>query len=106
MDVKINKGYVILLSVIVALGGFLLGFDSAVISGAVPYYKEFFNLTEDPEEFVNLYNKEKDTAAALENTLITWKEKGKGSESKSTPQKVEIDEVTRSKLESLGYLHY
>jgi len=44
MDVKINKGYVILLSVIVALGGFLLGFDSAVISGAVPFYKEFFNL--------------------------------------------------------------
>jgi sugar porter (SP) family MFS transporter len=44
MDHKINKLYVILLSVIVALGGFLLGFDSAVISGAVPFYREFFNL--------------------------------------------------------------
>jgi len=44
MDHKINKLYVILLSVIVALGGFLLGFDSAVISGAVPFYKKFFNL--------------------------------------------------------------
>ncbi len=44
MNVKINKAYVILLSVIVALGGFLLGFDSAVISGAVPFYKNFFNL--------------------------------------------------------------
>jgi sugar porter (SP) family MFS transporter len=44
MDSKINKFYVVLLSVIVALGGFLLGFDSAVISGAVPFYKNVFGL--------------------------------------------------------------
>lgn len=44
MDYKINKLYVALLSVIVALGGFLLGFDSAVISGATPFYKNVFGL--------------------------------------------------------------
>jgi sugar porter (SP) family MFS transporter len=44
MDSKINKFYVALLSVIVALGGFLLGFDSAVIAGAVPYYSKVFGL--------------------------------------------------------------
>lgn len=36
--------YSILISLIVALGGFLLGFDSAVISGATPFYKNSFSL--------------------------------------------------------------
>jgi len=44
MDSKINKLYVALLSFVVALGGFLLGFDSAVIAGAIPYYSEVFGL--------------------------------------------------------------
>ncbi len=44
MDSKINKIYVALLSIIVALGGFLLGFDSAVINGAVSGYSKFFSL--------------------------------------------------------------
>jgi SP family sugar:H+ symporter-like MFS transporter len=39
-----KRGYVVLISFIVALGGFLLGFDSAVISGAVPFYKNIFEL--------------------------------------------------------------
>lgn len=33
---QINVGYVVLISVAAALGGFLFGFDSAVINGAVP----------------------------------------------------------------------
>jgi len=41
---KANKTYSIIISLIVALGGFLLGFDSAVISGATPFYKVYFNL--------------------------------------------------------------
>jgi len=41
---KPNKLYSILISLIVALGGFLLGFDSAVISGATPFYKTTFGL--------------------------------------------------------------
>ncbi|TVQ11208.1 MAG: MFS transporter [Bacteroidetes bacterium] len=39
-----QKTYTIFISLIVALGGFLLGFDSAVISGAVPFYRETFGL--------------------------------------------------------------
>ncbi len=41
---KNSKLYAILISLIVALGGFLLGFDSAVISGATPFYKNTFGL--------------------------------------------------------------
>ncbi len=41
---KANKTYSIVISLIVALGGFLLGFDSAVISGATPFYKVYFDL--------------------------------------------------------------
>ncbi len=41
---KTSKLYSIIISLIVALGGFLLGFDSAVISGATPFYKVSFNL--------------------------------------------------------------
>ncbi len=39
-----KKTYSILISLIVALGGFLLGFDSAVISGAAPFYRHTFGL--------------------------------------------------------------
>ncbi len=39
-----RKTYSILISLIVALGGFLLGFDSAVISGAAPFYRHTFGL--------------------------------------------------------------
>jgi len=39
-----KRTYTIFISLIVALGGFLLGFDSAVISGAVPFYRETFGL--------------------------------------------------------------
>ncbi len=39
-----QKTYAIFISLVVALGGFLLGFDSAVISGATPFYRETFGL--------------------------------------------------------------
>jgi sugar porter (SP) family MFS transporter len=45
MKTKGSRLYSVIISLIVALGGFLLGFDSAVISGATPFYKSFFNLT-------------------------------------------------------------
>ena len=44
--IKMNKPYTILISLIVALGGFLLGFDSAVISGAVKGITIYFEMTE------------------------------------------------------------
>ncbi len=44
--VKMNKSYTILISLVVALGGFLLGFDSAVISGAVKGITTYFEMTD------------------------------------------------------------
>ncbi len=44
MKTSVNYLYSVVISLIVALGGFLLGFDSAVISGATPFYKGFFGL--------------------------------------------------------------
>ena len=46
-DIKLNKGYTILISLIVALGGFLLGFDSAVISGAIKGITVYFEMTDE-----------------------------------------------------------
>ncbi len=43
---QLNKSYTVLISLIVALGGFLLGFDSAVISGAVKGITIYFEMTE------------------------------------------------------------
>ncbi len=41
-----NNSYVFLISFIAALGGLLFGFDIAIISGAVPFIKDYFQLNE------------------------------------------------------------
>lgn len=41
-----NRGFTNLIAMVVAIGGFLLGFDSAVISGAIPFITDFFALNE------------------------------------------------------------
>ena len=46
-----NNGYIIAISFISALGGYLFGFDFAVISGALPFLKEQFGLNEYWEGF-------------------------------------------------------
>jgi SP family xylose:H+ symportor-like MFS transporter len=46
-----NTRYIIALSFISALGGYLFGFDFAVISGALPFLKDKFNLNEYWEGF-------------------------------------------------------
>lgn len=38
-------GYIVIISCITALGGFLFGYDWVVIGGAKPFYEAFFNLT-------------------------------------------------------------
>ncbi len=43
---KMNRSYTVMISLIVALGGFLLGFDSAVISGAVKGITSYFQMTD------------------------------------------------------------
>ncbi len=42
---KHNKGHIILISLIVALGGFLMGFDASVISGVIKFIEPEFDLT-------------------------------------------------------------
>ncbi len=41
-----NRSYVIMITFIAALGGFLFGFDTAVISGANPFIQKYFQLDE------------------------------------------------------------
>ena len=48
---KFNTTYIISISFISALGGYLFGFDFAVISGALPFLKEQFGLNEYWEGF-------------------------------------------------------
>ncbi|NNC94786.1 MAG: sugar porter family MFS transporter [Chitinophagales bacterium] len=40
-----NTSYIVMISMIVALGGFLMGFDASVISGVVKFIEPEFNLT-------------------------------------------------------------
>lgn len=40
------KPYVVLISLVAACGGLLFGFDTAVISGVVPFIKPYFNLSD------------------------------------------------------------
>jgi MFS family permease len=42
---KQGKLFIVSVAMIVAVGGFLLGFDATVISGAVPFIKQYFALT-------------------------------------------------------------
>ena len=42
---KENKSYIVLISLIVALGGFLMGFDASVISGVVKFIEPEFGLS-------------------------------------------------------------
>jgi sugar porter (SP) family MFS transporter len=43
---SLNKKFIILVSFVAALGGLLFGFDTAIISGAIPYIRAYFNLDE------------------------------------------------------------
>jgi MFS family permease len=47
-----NKKYMVLIALIVALGGFVWGFDATVISGAVPFIQKYFNLNGDRGDFL------------------------------------------------------
>src|SRR6185312_14775151 len=47
-----KRGYVLIISLISALGGYLFGFDFAVISGALPFLRTEFLLTAWQEGFL------------------------------------------------------
>lgn len=44
MTTAVRTGPIILLSTVAALGGLLFGFDTAIISGAIPFIKTYFSL--------------------------------------------------------------
>lgn len=48
MSMKINLRYVLGISLVSALGGFLFGYDWVVIGGAKPFYERFFEITQLP----------------------------------------------------------
>ena len=50
--IKFNNGYIIGISFISALGGYLFGFDFAVISGALPFLRTAFHLSSWWEGFL------------------------------------------------------
>ncbi len=45
-NAAINKKFIIAVSLVAALGGLLFGFDTAIISGAIPYISPYFHLDE------------------------------------------------------------
>src|SRR3974390_3711211 len=47
-----SKRYTILVALVVALGGFVWGFDATVISGAVPFVQKYFKRTGDRGDFL------------------------------------------------------
>ena len=42
----LNRSYIVLVSIISALGGLLFGFDTAIISGTISYIQPYFQLNE------------------------------------------------------------
>jgi len=46
LPIYFNKKYILLISTIYALGGVLFGFDTAIISGIIPFIKSYFQLNE------------------------------------------------------------
>lgn len=45
-----NKNFVLMVSLVAALGGLLFGYDWVVIGGAKPFYEKFFNLTDPADQ--------------------------------------------------------
>jgi sugar porter (SP) family MFS transporter len=49
---KASNQFVVVVALVVAMGGFLLGFDATVISGAVPFVKKYFALEGTSGDFL------------------------------------------------------
>ena len=45
---RLNMRYVVGISMISALAGFLFGYDWVVIGGAKPFYERFFDIVQSP----------------------------------------------------------
>ena len=70
-----KKSYTVYISFIVALGGFLLGFDSAVISGAVGGINDYFEMKNYSKNEVKNYGNQKVKEAIQKRECelaLTW----------------------------------
>lgn len=47
-----KKSNVLLIAIIAATGGLLFGFDTGVISGALPFLKEYWKLSDSDVEWI------------------------------------------------------
>ncbi len=52
IEKKQNKTLVIVIAAIAATGGLLFGFDTGVISGAIPFFKDFWQLADKQVEWI------------------------------------------------------
>ncbi|HEX8607951.1 MAG TPA: MFS transporter, partial [Pedobacter sp.] len=52
METIKSKSNVLLISIVAATGGLLFGFDTGVISGALPFMKEYWKLSDASLEWV------------------------------------------------------
>jgi len=66
-----------------------------------PAYRELYNITEDPDEQVNLIEQEPDLAKQLENKLMTQYQRLLDY---SGYQKIEPDKAVAEQLRALGYI--
>jgi len=51
-QIKQNKSLVIIIAAIAATGGLLFGFDTGVISGAIPFFRDFWSLSDKQVEWI------------------------------------------------------
>ena len=62
MQKQYNKNSVYFIAVIAAMGGLLFGFDTGVISGAIPFFQSYFGIDDAMVETI--------TAAGLAGAIV------------------------------------
>ena len=69
-----------------------------------PIY-ELYDIENDPDETINLMDKEKKIATRLKTELNDWINKNIKEMNNTIINKPEFDELTRKRLKALGYLN-